>query len=114
MLAHTHTYMATFRIRNVVSGMGKKIKHQFVVVVHTQPPTVVNKMEAQLEYMPYTLQNTFGADLYAKSVLINKISASELSRKFTKSALLVGYACILSFDHRDLFASFKNYVCLLC
>ncbi len=33
---------------------------------------------------------TFGADLYAQSVLINKISASELSRKFMKSALLVG------------------------
>ncbi len=33
---------------------------------------------------------TFGADLYAQSVIINKISASELSRKFIKSALLVG------------------------
>ncbi len=32
----------------------------------------------------------FGADLYAPSVLISKISASELSRKFIKSALLVG------------------------
>ena len=31
------------------------------------------------------------ADLYAQSELINKISASELSRKFVKSALLVGY-----------------------
>ncbi len=29
-------------------------------------------------------------DLYAQSVLIHKISASELSRKFIKSALLVG------------------------
>ncbi len=34
---------------------------------------------------------TFGTDVYAQSVLINKISALELSRKFTKSALLVGY-----------------------
>ncbi len=33
---------------------------------------------------------TFGTDLYAQSVLINKISALELSRKFNKSALLVG------------------------
>ncbi len=33
---------------------------------------------------------TFGADLYAQSVLINKASASELRRKFIKSALLVG------------------------
>ncbi len=32
---------------------------------------------------------TFGADLYAQSVITKKIS--ELSRKFIKSALLVGY-----------------------
>ncbi len=31
-----------------------------------------------------------GADLFAQSVLISKISASELSGKFIKSALLVG------------------------
>ena len=31
-----------------------------------------------------------GVDLYAQSVLADKISASELSRKFVKSALLVG------------------------
>ncbi len=37
---------------------------------------------------------TLGADLHAQSVLINKISASELSRKFVKSALLVGRAFI--------------------
>ncbi len=35
---------------------------------------------------------TFGADLYAQSVLINKNSASELTRKFIKSAGLVGQA----------------------
>ena len=34
---------------------------------------------------------TFGTDLYAQLVPINKISASELRRKFIKSALLVGY-----------------------
>ncbi len=43
----------------------------------------------------YTLHarffRTFGADLHAPSVLISKISASELSRKFIKSALLVGF-----------------------
>ena len=32
----------------------------------------------------------FGADLHAQAELINKISASELSQKFVKSALLVG------------------------
>ena len=34
---------------------------------------------------------TFGADLYAQSVLMKKNSASVLSRKFIKSALLVGF-----------------------
>ena len=34
---------------------------------------------------------TFGANLRAQSVFINKISASELSRKLIKSALLVGW-----------------------
>ncbi len=32
---------------------------------------------------------------YARSVLVNKISASELSRKFFKSALLVGYDLLI-------------------
>ncbi len=39
----------------------------------------------------YTFFCTFGTDLYVQSVLTMKISASELSRKFIKSALLVGY-----------------------
>ena len=41
----------------------------------------------------YTLHTRFcmfGTNLYAQSVVINKISASELSRKSIKSALLVG------------------------
>ncbi len=33
----------------------------------------------------------FGIDLHAQSVIINEISASELSRKFIKSVLLVGW-----------------------
>ncbi len=58
----------------------------------SQPPMVECKMEAQSEYVhiPCTYFRTFGADLYAQSVIINKISASELSQKFIKSALLVG------------------------
>ncbi len=51
------------------------------------------KMEGQLEYIylqiAYTFC-TFGADLYPQSVLINKISESDFSRRFIKSALLVG------------------------
>ncbi len=51
-------------------------------------------MEAQLEYIHIadTFFCTLGTDLYAQSVIINKISESELSRKFIKSALLVGLA----------------------
>ena len=54
------------------------------------------KMEAQSEYVSplHTWFCTFGADLCAQSVLIIKISVSELSRKLTKSALLVGPADI--------------------
>ncbi len=42
-------------------------------------------------YTSHTRFCTFGTDLYAQSVIINNISASELSRKFIKSALLVGF-----------------------
>ena len=41
----------------------------------------------------YTLHARFctlGSDLYAQSVISNKITASELRRKFINSALLVG------------------------
>ena len=41
----------------------------------------------------------FAPDLHARSVLINKVSASELSRKFIKSALLAGCACLIHVDH---------------
>ena len=40
-------------------------------------------------YTLHTHYCTFGADLQAQSVLSNKISASEVSRNFIKSALLV-------------------------
>ncbi len=43
----------------------------------------------------YTMRTrfcTFGSDLYARSVLFNYVSASELRPKLIKSALLVGYA----------------------
>ncbi len=54
-------------------------------------------MEAQLEYIHNACTfffGSFGADLHAQSVLINEISAPQLRRKFTKSALLVGEASI--------------------
>ena len=54
-----------------------------------QPPMAVCKMEAQSEYVH--VAHTFGTNLHAQSVLINKqIAASELSREFIKTALLVG------------------------
>ncbi len=50
------------------------------------------KMEAQSEYVriAYMIFARPGTDSHARSVLSNKISASELRRKFIKSALLVG------------------------
>ncbi len=48
----------------------------------------------KLSWNVYTLHASFctsGTDTYAQSTLINNISASELRRKFIKSALLVGY-----------------------
>ncbi len=60
----------------------------------TQPQTVcLCKRKAQLEHMVHvacTFFGTFGADVYAQSALSDKIPALELSRKFIKSALLVG------------------------
>ena len=47
----------------------------------------------KLSWNVYTLHTsfcTFGADLYAQSVLISKKFSLELSRKFIKSALLIG------------------------
>ncbi len=49
-------------------------------------------MEAQSEYV-HAARSVFarlGADLHAQSERIDKISASELRRKFIESALLVG------------------------
>ena len=46
-------------------------------------------------YMLHTSFFTFDADLYAQSVLTNKISASELTRKLIKSPLLVGSLLVL-------------------
>ncbi len=59
------------------------------------PPTVACKMEAQLDTL-HTCFCTFGIDLRDQSAINDKISASELSRKFIKrvlfkSALLVGF-----------------------
>ena len=49
-------------------------------------------MDDRLEciHIAYVILHGLVPILYAQSVLINKVSASELSRKFIKSALLVG------------------------
>ena len=53
---------------------------------------VACKTEAQSECEPVarTFLRVFVADLHDQSVLSNEIPASELSRKFIKSALLAG------------------------
>ncbi len=59
---------------------------------YTQPPTVVCKNGSSVGIRAHFMHvfGTFGADLHARSVLISKIFASELSRMLIKSALLVG------------------------
>ena len=54
-------------------------------------------MEAQSEHVHVTCTffALFGTDLHAQSVLSDKISASELRRKFMKSAFLVGEVLLL-------------------
>ncbi len=53
---------------------------------------------------------TFGANLYVQSVLINKVSASELSPKFfSRSALSVGLS--LTHTQTDIMGAFRG--CLL-
>ena len=63
--------------------------------VFAQPLMVVCNTKAQLEYVHVarTFFRTLGADFYAPSVLIDKISASELSQKFIEGSLLVGCVC---------------------
>ncbi len=65
--------------------------------VPAQPPTVVCKMEAQLEYTQCIVHvfARLAPICNAQPVLINKISAVELSLKFIKSALLVGCLCVI-------------------
>ena len=51
----------------------------------------------------HTRFRTFGADLYAQSVITNKIPVLKLSREFIKSALLVGYLIVsTAFSPRHL------------
>ncbi len=62
------------------------------MVIPTQPPTVACKMEGQSEYIH--IAHTFFARLVPICVLSqclsDKISTSELSRKFNQSELTVG------------------------
>ncbi len=55
-------------------------------------------MEAQLEYIhiAYMFLHVWHPDLFAQSALINKISASWLSRKFIEGPLLVGHSLLVS------------------
>ncbi len=59
--------------------------------ISREKKSLPNHQRWHAKWNMHTCICTFGADLYAQSVLINKISASELSWKFIKVALLVGY-----------------------
>ncbi len=97
-LSHHSPILHSSSIRDESKDLGRKDITYLVVPprsLPTQPPMVVCKMEAQLEHVRYTLHVHFFAPLAlilcAQSVLICKISASELRQKFIMSALLVGY-----------------------
>ena len=64
------------------------------VDVPTQPPMVACKNAYPVGICARFMRVffcMFGTDLYAQPVIINKISASELRRKFNKSAFIVGW-----------------------
>ncbi len=86
---------------------------------HTQPPTVVCKMEAHLEYIATVL--AYLAPICTLSRCLLKISALELSRKFIKVALLVGYIkfesnkrCRANVHFSFLFMTMSSGCGLLC
>ncbi len=56
--------------------------------VPNYPTTNGGAQNGELSWNTYTFFTN--ANLYGQSVIVNKISASELSWKFTKGALLVG------------------------
>ena len=61
------------------------------------PTTNYGMQNEKLSRNMYSLHAHFctsGVDLYAHSVLVNKVSASELSRKFIEGWLLVGYLVV--------------------
>ncbi len=59
-------------------------------------------------YTFHALFRTFGTDLHAQSVLSNKISASELRRKFIKSILLVGYLLFSRLKRRLINSAYSS------
>ncbi len=64
---------------------------KFYKLPRTQPPVVVKKWKLSWNVCKlHTCFCIFGTGLHAQSMLINKISALEPSRKFIKSAFLVG------------------------
>ncbi len=68
-----------------------------------QPATVACKTEAQSERarVSYAFLARFGADSHARSALVDKTSASELSRKFIKGALSVGRVVVVVVEERS-------------
>ncbi len=79
----------------------------------TQPPTVVRKMEAQSEdvRVAYTFFARLAPTCMPGWRLLTKISASELSRKFIKSAFLVGRE---GWGEKGARIFFGKVSCLLC
>ncbi len=86
---HSFTYHADLGVRREREREREKL---------SQPPTVACKNGSSVRICMRCMHvlARFASILYAQTVLIDKISASELRRKFIKSALLVGCASYLA------------------
>ena len=80
---------------NAVKTLVKPLQPKPTSLFFLVPTTSDGMQKWKLSWNMHALRTrfcTFGADLYAQSVLNSKISASELSPEFIKSVLLVGLA----------------------
>ncbi len=68
-------------------------------------------MEAQSEHVHIacTFFAHFSTDLPAQSVLVSKIYASEFSRKFAKTALLVGMYVLVVLCNQDVEVPLRTF-----
>ena len=103
---------------NVVEDCKVEVKKWRVAELRTQPATVARKTEARLEHVH--VAHTCFSHVSAPTCTLGrclaaKISASELSRKIVKSALLlVGHLFFFFFTCDEIYCTLsRNLACLL-